>query len=907
MIPIKLQLRNFISYGPKLQTIDFEPYNLICLVGKNGHGKSALLDALTWAIWGQARKTSSSSKADEGLLRLGETNMMVCLDFITNKITYRIRREFSLIGKKPHSILEFGILDQSIPNQPAQLRSITDKTIRATQEKIDTIIGLNYESFINSAFLRQGQSNEFSKKTPKERKDILGSILGLDKFERLKKISLDKNKEAISKKEYCYRIKEQLIKSLEQKSNIIFQLNQVIESLDLITEKDRSLKISLETIKKELAEIAAKKSIIAQLNFEIAQLNLNLKDLLDQIIDNFKQRQEIFRKKKELSHIKDIDQKYTFLMQKRKEIQLLSNEKFSLRELLLSKKEAERNILEKITEMASQELEKNKLLEQEYLTNLKNLNHRIQEHSNTLTKFHQEFNQLKNNRDLLLEKQDSTAICIVTAETQLTKRKNYYHKYSAHIQVIENELNNLLNKQNLIKKDNNPSCPLCKQIISEHHKLELIKDSQKNVIQLNHKLTKLKTYTQNLKTLINEQETVITISKRRIEEQKILSIKIDEYTKQLIKIEQEINDQKAKIVSSQNEYHKLNEALIYVQSNNVDLTKELQNYIANHKELNTINQEILKIQSTLKDIEIKLQEEPLINNQILEIEALKQQYLELVNALTLQEQRKIRIKQLCAQAHKFKDIKKEKAQEQAKLTLETHQEFKFTNEENIINQQLQKILAEKEMYMLKKGSLEQQLSVIKQKEVELAEQKKLILEFELSSEDYKAISQALGKDGIQALLIEDAIPEIEHEANALLTRLTDNQSHLSIESVRDLKTGGTKETLDIKISDPIGVRPYELFSGGEAFRIDFALRIAISKLLARRAGTSLETLIIDEGFGSQDEEGLSSIMEVIYKIQNDFEKVIIVSHLTSMKEQFPINFLVHKGPQGSQIKVIDQG
>jgi len=62
MIPLKLQLKNFLSYGSELQTIDFTSYPLICLSGKNGHGKSALLDAITWAVWGQARKTLSTSK-----------------------------------------------------------------------------------------------------------------------------------------------------------------------------------------------------------------------------------------------------------------------------------------------------------------------------------------------------------------------------------------------------------------------------------------------------------------------------------------------------------------------------------------------------------------------------------------------------------------------------------------------------------------------------------------------------------------------------------------------------------------------------------------------------------------------------------------------------------------------------
>ncbi len=141
----------------------------------------------------------------------------------------------------------------------------------------------------------------------------------------------------------------------------------------------------------------------------------------------------------------------------------------------------------------------------------------------------------------------------------------------------------------------------------------------------------------------------------------------------------------------------------------------------------------------------------------------------------------------------------------------------------------------------------------------------------------------------------------------MLTRLTDNQASLSIESLRDLKKGGTRETLDINISDAQGIRPYELFSGGEAFRIDFALRIALSKLLARRAGTSLQTLIIDEGFGSQDDEGLTRMMDALYTIQDDFEKVIIVSHLDTMKEQFPVHFYIQKEPNGSKVTVIEHG
>jgi exonuclease SbcC len=215
--------------------------------------------------------------------------------------------------------------------------------------------------------------------------------------------------------------------------------------------------------------------------------------------------------------------------------------------------------------------------------------------------------------------------------------------------------------------------------------------------------------------------------------------------------------------------------------------------------------------------------------------------------------------------------------------------------------------AEKTILLNKKAIFElQQAKMISLQNEQLTIEKELkYINDEMT--DFAEIIKALGKDGLQALLIEQALPEIEQEANILLAQLTDNQTQIFIESLRDLKKGGSKETLDIKISDSIGLRPYEMFSGGEAFRIDFALRIAISKLLARRAGTALQTLIIDEGFGSQDEDGLQLIMDSILKIQDNFAKVIIVSHLPSMKEQFPVQFLIQKKASGSVITVIQQG
>ena len=81
MIPVQLSLRNFLSYGDDTVTLDFSDFRVACLSGDNGHGKSALLDALTYALWGEGRKGRSERKADEGLLRLGTTEMAVGLTF----------------------------------------------------------------------------------------------------------------------------------------------------------------------------------------------------------------------------------------------------------------------------------------------------------------------------------------------------------------------------------------------------------------------------------------------------------------------------------------------------------------------------------------------------------------------------------------------------------------------------------------------------------------------------------------------------------------------------------------------------------------------------------------------------------------------------------------------------------
>lgn len=176
-------------------------------------------------------------------------------------------------------------------------------------------------------------------------------------------------------------------------------------------------------------------------------------------------------------------------------------------------------------------------------------------------------------------------------------------------------------------------------------------------------------------------------------------------------------------------------------------------------------------------------------------------------------------------------------------------------------------------------------------------------------EAFEELSLAFGKKGIQAMIIETAIPEVEDETNRLLDKLTEGRMRVRFETQKETKTKvngehGIVETLDIVISDEMGERVYEAYSGGEQFRVNFAIRLALSKLLTHRAGAKLQFLVIDEGFGTQDAQGRSRIVEALDAIKNDFEKIIVITHLDELKEEFPVRIEVNKSLTGSTFEIV---
>ncbi|MCX7707582.1 MAG: SMC family ATPase, partial [Anaerolineae bacterium] len=217
--------------------------------------------------------------------------------------------------------------------------------------------------------------------------------------------------------------------------------------------------------------------------------------------------------------------------------------------------------------------------------------------------------------------------------------------------------------------------------------------------------------------------------------------------------------------------------------------------------------------------------------------------------------------------------------------------------------EVERVGRDEERARLEEGAAQQQLAALTALETRrtkrLAELETVNTEISI----YNQLRDAFGKKGLQAMIIESAIPEVEVEANRLLGRMSEGRMSLRLETQREKVTGGVAETLDIIISDELGARPYEMYSGGEAFRANLALRIAISKLLARRAGAQLQTLIIDEGFGSQDAQGRSLVVEAINSIQEDFQRILVITHIEELRDLFPARIDVVKTPSGSRVSI----
>ena len=227
MIPVSLSISGFLSYKDPAE-IDFTGFDLACISGQNGAGKSSILDAMTWALFGRARKH------DESIINLESETAQVTLTFEYEGNLYRVMRT-NPRGKT--TALEFHISENGAVGNAGNWKPLTESSMRETDQRISDTLRLDYETFINAAFFLQGDADQFTQHNPSDRKRILSQILNLGIWEGYRKKAFQSRRNIESEISHMDGRTSEIRLELEQEENRKEQLAELEKRLSNVLEK----------------------------------------------------------------------------------------------------------------------------------------------------------------------------------------------------------------------------------------------------------------------------------------------------------------------------------------------------------------------------------------------------------------------------------------------------------------------------------------------------------------------------------------------------------------------------------------------------------------------------------------------------------------------------------------------
>ena len=855
MIPIKLAVRNFMPYRDKVPPLYFDGIHTACISGDNGNGKSALIDAMTWALWGRTR-----AKSDDDLIHLGQTEMEVEFDFAVGQQPYRIIRKRSKPkrrGSPGQTILELQVATGD------GFKSITGDSVTQTQQKIIDVLHMDYETFKNSAYLRQGHADEFTLKKATERKQVLANILGLSFYDELEAKAKDIAKQQETEKTQLESTIQEIDNELSLKPVYKAEFEQAQGELSCLEKTVSKQESRLKNLRQEKESLDNK-------NLQLNELQEHIKNTekdMERWDDQAKQHQHRLKEYEALiAQRTTIEEGYTqFTETKRLSDEF--NQKFRQSVALNEHKHR----LELTIAQAGEALVSNHAVAQNKIMELEVSSQKLPHLKNELQQLQIQLHQLAEEEETLQRKrQGSQEIRTQVNYLESTKRQ------------LEQEIKEVEEKLNLLLTQPGAKCPLCetelgteglklieaKYEADKQHKSDSLQSNQAELAHAKIELESLEKEISQLETRLSQDrasaQSRASILSQQITEAEEDSNKLNQERKKLAEIEQHLAKKDFAILEQ--------EAL-------KELEDELAKLDYNSKQHEQVRQRLISLEQ-YEAPKRKLEEaDRLINQEREFISRAKEAIQELHHSLEANNQKKQALTiELNLLPQLIDDLTQAEAEHQALVTQQ---------------KQAQEIM----------WNVKAKLERCAELDIKRKEKERLSGQASREEKIYRDLAQAFGKKGIQALLIETALPEIEAEANKLLGRMTDNKMHVKIETQRETKKGDVMETLDINISDELGTRNYEMFSGGEAFRINFAIRIALSKLLARRAGAPLPTLIIDEGFGTQDSSGIEKLKEAINSIQDDFDKILVITHVEELRDAFPTRIDVIKTAEGSTISM----
>ncbi len=848
-------MEGFLSYMEPVE-VDFTGFELACVTGENGAGKSSLLDGITWALFGRARKH------DESVINQKSSRAVVSLVFSYEGNQYKVTRTNP---RGDSSQLDLQIRNET--NGKIHWNTLAERTLRETEQKIVGILRLDYESFLNASFFLQGEADQFTKQTPASRKRILSSILGLEIWEVYRNKTIKSRRNTESELDRLEGRITELVSELEEEEERKNHLHSLEEKLNGAIQERETVERWLEDQQTVLASLIEQERLVEASAKELEKKEKQIIDIEDKLAQRAAEA-ETFQII--LGRAKDIQDSYQAWEEAQASLVAWEETAGKFRESEIKRQDplmqlaAEKaRLLQQITslETRQKELEASLDIIPGLMERLKEIQDRISQATSEITI-----------RD---EKKEHLDI----ARQQQSDAKAENPRLFKEMKTLEKRIKEL-------EESEGADCPLCGQELSAADRLNLIQSLKDDGKELGDR------YRDN-QTTLKEADQVVTALQKEITALSLSENKLRTYQADADKI----NNQLQAIENDQESW----------QETHAGILEDLRQILQEGKYAPEARQILDEINAELKEIGYDAAEHDRIRD-------LSSRGVIVQGEKTELERAEAALKPL---NREMDDLKIRLAEAKDDLqTLADDLEKSRGNLEHGRDKAPDTKDAERELLALKEkenmlqretGAAQQKVAVLEGQKERRGELEKVRNELSRKVKAYRQLEGAFGKDGVPALLIEQALPQIELRANQILERLSGGNMSVRFITQREYKVTSRedkKETLEIQIQDQSGVRDYEMYSGGESFRIDFAIRLALSHILAQRAGARLQTLVIDEGFGSQDSLGRQRLIEAINLVKDDFKKILVITHVDEIKEAFSTQLLVEKTPRGSQVTLV---
>jgi exonuclease SbcC len=830
--------------------LDFSGIHIACLAGDNGAGKSALLDAITWALWGKAR-----ARRDDELIYQSQTEMSVTFEFELSGNAYRV------IRARRGGTRGQGALDLQVRTPEGAFRTIAESTMRDTEAKIKELLRLDYDTFINSSFLLQNRADEFTVKTPAQRKQVLADILGLSAWDRYEERAKERIKNIEEQIRFVDARLQEIDAEVSRRPDYEIELREAqgaaLEAADIL----RRAEDTLHTIQQAALELRSVEAQAADLDKRISSAQSELAHI-EKDRSAGQARLEEFRRALEAREriesgyaaLKETQAAHDALNAKLGQLVQLNERKSKLEAAIADA----RRVVETEAQLAAQAVA-------DCETRMGDLALEVQ------------LTQLQTQIQSIQARADETE----AQRKQLAELVQAGADRRAQNGALKRDMDALMERIEALQSVG-AVCPMCGRALSDAERARLLEEWQATGKTLGD------TWRANKATV--EQAT----AQQRKLESGIAQAEAD--ARQLPALHKQLAALEAR-------YDAAIQAAAEIETRQAALGT-LQQQVAAKDYAHAEQAELAQMLGELAALGYDAAAHQHLRDKLAQLADYEQRKAQLDSAESGIAEAQARLSALTESETRW----------QAALAADRTRRSELDQQANSLHEQLaaaervkekvDRARAQERIARERVGAAQQKIAacdaLAKQKKTRAAERDQLAYSKGLCED----LRLAFGKKGVPALIIEAAIPEIEDGANALLARITGGRMHVRFDTQRETVKGDTVETLDIKIADELGTRAYENFSGGEQFRVNFAIRIALSKLLARRAGAQLQTLVIDEGFGALDTTGREQLVEAINAIQDDFARILVITHIDELRDAFPVRIEVTKTPDGSQIKIV---